>query len=823
MAGRRLRALAIRVAPGAADLAGDLAGRFLVLVTGGRDARRRPRGPRRGPGRPPRPRPGDAVRRWCSPPTGPCCGSASLDVGEDALADGAGHRGRRARRAPGWTTPTSRCSSPPARSTASTACPAPRCCACSPTPAGPDGALPPAWLEVAAEWVLGDATADEPVAVRLLGAPFTVRRPRRAGRRCTPPAAARTWCDLVQGDLDRRDPHGVAHLRPRPAPRPRRRRAGLRHRRRCSPASTCSCDVARDVGPRPPTRASTSRRPSTGSAPGSPAPAGPPDGGAAPNAVAGQVGDVVVPGRVPVPGARARPPRPPAGPVATSDLDGEAARRRSPRGRPRRARRLAARASSDASDAVEQGRRRCRTCSSPTPSSPSSLAGAPARRAATAPSPSGTPRRRPGPRRRHARRASPTPAVACASRSSSSPPGSATSRTATCRAASRPCSPAYARWLAAGLDRRPRARQLKPYAARLVGTRGPGLRRGAVAAAAAGGRGAGPGWPPTGWPASRRRRGCGPPGSTPSPRGSEGPPRWRRQPPRPPAGPARRRAWPSSARLGADRRRPTRRGTAWERGLRGQRLGGRLRGGVDGDPRRRRVRHRAAACEGTRRGRRAGRDVRRAPSRRTSGLPPAPRPRRPGGWRERPPPRAVDARMADPTPTRGGGGRAAGHRLGPRVARRRLPARPEPRRRRAVDRGGGGRRQAPARRPRRGRRPARRRARTWRTAPPRPATAVRCGARGRSSPTASSATITWDAAQVAAAEVVDRVVLQRAGRSSSGRCWWRSPARPAAWPPATAVAPRWRRRRSSRRSTSSAPPPSSCSTPSSRSARQLAD
>ena len=69
-----------------------------------------------------------------------------------------------------------------------------------PVPAGPAGVLPTPWLEVAAEWVLGDLLPADEVQLRLLGAPFAVAA-ADAPASLYAAAGARAWCDLVQGDL----------------------------------------------------------------------------------------------------------------------------------------------------------------------------------------------------------------------------------------------------------------------------------------------------------------------------------------------------------------------------------------------------------------------------------------------------------------------------------------------------------------------------------------------------------------------------------------------------------------------------------------------
>ncbi|HEY2813457.1 MAG TPA: hypothetical protein VGJ03_08350 [Acidimicrobiales bacterium] len=64
-------------------------------------------------------------------------------------------------------------------------------------------ALPPDWIDIAAEWVTGDIGDDEPVAMRVLGVEFAVAGAEVAGvmHEC---ALARAWCDSVNGDLSDR-------------------------------------------------------------------------------------------------------------------------------------------------------------------------------------------------------------------------------------------------------------------------------------------------------------------------------------------------------------------------------------------------------------------------------------------------------------------------------------------------------------------------------------------------------------------------------------------------------------------------------------------
>ncbi len=293
VAGPRLRALAIRFAAGAADLPGDLAGRFLVLVRGAASTDAALAGL-------------DAARAdlldlgpaMLSPvvlsPDGPLLRVGSLDIGEDALQtvpdvvsaalarcgvddadvdlfDGAGPLDGLDR------------------------VPNAVVLRLFPPPAGPDGRLPLAWLEIAADWVLGDATAEEPVAVRLLGAPFEVTG-RDAAATLHAAVAARTWCDLVQGRLDRRI--RTASLTFGHAPHLTLATGGPGCNTKALLARFALLEeVARDV---PATYACLDLEETfAGIGTGVPGRGWPAHGGAAPNAVAAQLGDVAVPDAFP--------------------------------------------------------------------------------------------------------------------------------------------------------------------------------------------------------------------------------------------------------------------------------------------------------------------------------------------------------------------------------------------------------------------------------------------------------------------------------------------------------------------------------------------
>ncbi len=72
-----------------------------------------------------------------------------------------------------------------------------------PQPAGARGTIPPAWIDIACEWVLGDRAPSDTVPLRLLSvefampvadAPTIVHQASLAG----------AWCDVVNGNLDER-------------------------------------------------------------------------------------------------------------------------------------------------------------------------------------------------------------------------------------------------------------------------------------------------------------------------------------------------------------------------------------------------------------------------------------------------------------------------------------------------------------------------------------------------------------------------------------------------------------------------------------------
>jgi hypothetical protein len=197
--------LSIRVAPRAADLAADLAGHFLVLVRRpddadaalrGLDAARRQLLQQDGSGNE------HAVTPVVLSPEGPLVRVSDLDVDEHALhelpalvAAALGKAGVAEGRV---EVLEPRGPLDQLDHTAGAAV-----LRVFPTPGGADGVVPPQWLDLAAEFVLGDAKPGELVDIRLLGAPFSVAASDAAAT-LHAANASRTWCDLVLGDLRRR-------------------------------------------------------------------------------------------------------------------------------------------------------------------------------------------------------------------------------------------------------------------------------------------------------------------------------------------------------------------------------------------------------------------------------------------------------------------------------------------------------------------------------------------------------------------------------------------------------------------------------------------
>ena len=252
---------------------------------------RSPAGASRGTARPVRP-----CRRWSPRPAGRCSRPTTSSF-----------RTRRCAASPtwspgAWTRPAS--SSPrwprpsgAACSTSSTRSPTPSCCASVPRPAGKRAVVPPSWLDTAADWVLGeDGPSRSACASSASSSTWTARRRRPSS---TSAASTRTWCDIVQGDLERPRPHRQPHLRAPPPPGARRRRARRRLQRVGGPVRPAGGHRPRAGRPVSPTRASTSRPRSRACALGLSPEGWRRQGGAPPNVVAGELVDELVPDAFP--------------------------------------------------------------------------------------------------------------------------------------------------------------------------------------------------------------------------------------------------------------------------------------------------------------------------------------------------------------------------------------------------------------------------------------------------------------------------------------------------------------------------------------------
>lgn len=135
-------------------------------------------------------------------PGGPAMRVVGLDVDEDALVTVLDLAVKRLHDA-GVTSAVVDVPEPGGRLDALDACPNAVVLRAFPPPAGPAGLLPARWIDLAAEWVLGDLAPSERVPLRVLGleselsvadAPAVLHQA----------AAARAWCDLVHGSFDDR-------------------------------------------------------------------------------------------------------------------------------------------------------------------------------------------------------------------------------------------------------------------------------------------------------------------------------------------------------------------------------------------------------------------------------------------------------------------------------------------------------------------------------------------------------------------------------------------------------------------------------------------
>jgi hypothetical protein len=201
--------MAVRVAPGAGDIAAELGGGFVVQVTGSSDedtAARALNEARRAivglaglelgaPGSP-------VVSNPVLAPGGPVLRVSQLAVDADLVAT-VPDLVAEALEAAGIDEATVEVVIPRGPLDDLDLCPSAVVLRVFPLPAGEAGVIPAAWVDVAAEWVLGELASDELVPLRLLGAPFQVPA-AEAPAVVHHAVRARAWCDLVQGDLSDR-------------------------------------------------------------------------------------------------------------------------------------------------------------------------------------------------------------------------------------------------------------------------------------------------------------------------------------------------------------------------------------------------------------------------------------------------------------------------------------------------------------------------------------------------------------------------------------------------------------------------------------------
>lgn len=162
-----------------------------------------------------------------------------------------------------------------------------------PEPAGGESAIPATWIDVACEWVLGDLSPDDSVPMRLLGVEFDARvadAPAILHEAC----AGRAWCDLVHGDLD--DRVRTASITFGRAPHVALAAGGPA----CDTAALLArfdllCEVGRDLAPDAAYACIDVEDTFAGIGLGLGAAGWRAAGGASPNLVAGELGDVAVP------------------------------------------------------------------------------------------------------------------------------------------------------------------------------------------------------------------------------------------------------------------------------------------------------------------------------------------------------------------------------------------------------------------------------------------------------------------------------------------------------------------------------------------------
>lgn len=201
--------MAIRVAPGAANLLCDYADGFVVQITDASDvdaacaalAAARLEIVALAP---PSQDELDAVvvSNPVVGPEGPLLRVARLDVSDDVLEEVPGLIVRHLEAA-GVTDGTVTVPEPGGHLDRLDACPNAVVLRLFPTPAGEGGALPPSWIDIASEWGLGDLAPGDFVPMRLLAVEFDVKV-ADAPAVLHQANAAGAWCDVVNGDLDDR-------------------------------------------------------------------------------------------------------------------------------------------------------------------------------------------------------------------------------------------------------------------------------------------------------------------------------------------------------------------------------------------------------------------------------------------------------------------------------------------------------------------------------------------------------------------------------------------------------------------------------------------
>ncbi|MEQ1787896.1 MAG: hypothetical protein ABL966_12645, partial [Acidimicrobiales bacterium] len=201
--------MGIRVAAGTADLICDYADGFVVEVTGASDvdAARRAlalaradiealsRSPLGDPD-------GPVVSLPVLGPEGPLLRVARLEVSDDTLGTIPDLIANRLEEG-GVVDATIRAPEPGGALDRLDTCPNAVVLRLFPPPVGDGGSLPPAWIDIAAEWVLGDLAPSDVVPLRLLAVEFDVKVANAAAI-LHQASAAQAWCDVVNGNVEER-------------------------------------------------------------------------------------------------------------------------------------------------------------------------------------------------------------------------------------------------------------------------------------------------------------------------------------------------------------------------------------------------------------------------------------------------------------------------------------------------------------------------------------------------------------------------------------------------------------------------------------------